>query len=309
MADLGFDGDVDRGGGTFPGWARFDAPALYFGWYAGDANGPFVQPGFVFPPGAIALHIHSYSADTVQSPLHNWVGPLVHRGVTATFGNVTEPYLELTHEPQLIMKALARGDSLGDAAAYAIPCYSWQGIVIGDPLYRPFKVSFEDQWERRNKIAPELRPYVVVRRMRMLDRQGKRNEAIWAGLEALKTEPSLAVALAIADLQRADGDVPGARLTLTPIIARKFFSAAEAPLAVMVARQLANDGEAKPAVGIWKRVLGIHTLSKEVRIEWLRRALEDARAAKDADQAERWADELKDLSPPPPPPPVPGTGK
>ncbi|HTJ78786.1 MAG TPA: TIGR03790 family protein [Rariglobus sp.] len=302
LSVLGFDGDVDRAGGTLPGWARFDAPALYFGWYAGDANGPFVQPGFMFPPGAVALHIHSYSASTVQSPLRGWVGPLVHLGVTATFGNVTEPYLEFTHEPQLILKALARGDSLGDAAAYSIPIYSWQGIVIGDPLYRPFKVSFDEQWEHRDRISPELRPYVVLRHMRQLDMQGKRDEAIWAGLEEQKTQPSVAVAVAVSNLQKAAGDEAGARMALNKVIAQRSFTLAEAPLAMGVAQGLLNGGEGSLALGIWKRVLGMRTLSKDVRIEWLRQALAGARAVHDADQAGRWENELNTLLPPPPAP-------
>jgi len=304
LDELGFDGDVDREKSTFPGWARFDAPALYFGWYAGEANGPFVQPGFVFPPGAIALHIHSYSADTVQSPLRNWVGPLVAHGVTATFGNVTEPYLEFTHRPQLILKALARGDSLGDAAAYSIPVYSWQGVVIGDPLYRPFKLSFEEQWERRDKIPPELRAYVVLRRMRQLELAGRRDEAIWAGLAAQKILPSLAVAVGIADLQKANGDLAGARMSLGPVLGRRSFNAAEASLAAIIAQRLADAGEARPSLEMWRKIMVVRTFSKDVRIEWLKRSLAAARAANDGDQADRWQIELNTLLPPPPPAPV-----
>ena len=301
LAALDFDGDVDRAPGTFPEWSRFDAPALYFGWYASDVNGPFVQPGFVFPPGAIALHIHSYSADTVQSPLRGWVGPLVARGATATFGNVTEPYLEFTHQPQLIMKSLARGDSLGDAAAYSVRAYSWQAIVIGDPLYRPFKVSFEEQWARRGKIALEWRPYVVLRRMRQLDREGQRNQAIWIGLEAQKTNSSAAVALGIADLQKAAGDAEGARLALASVVARRGFLVMDAPIEAVVARRLEEAGEPRLALALWRRVLGVRTLSKEVRIEWLRQGQGAAQAAQDSAQAGRWRDELKALMPPPPP--------
>ncbi|MBW8781144.1 MAG: TIGR03790 family protein [Verrucomicrobia bacterium] len=298
LAELGFDGDVDRAPGTLPAWARFDAPVLYFGWYAGEANGPFIQPGFVFPPGAIALHIHSYSADTVQSPLRNWVGPLVARGVTATFGNVTEPYLEFTHEPQLILQALARGDTLGDAAAYAVPVYSWQGLVIGDPLYRPFKVSFEQQWRERDRLSPALRPYVVLRRMRQQERAGQINQAIWTGLEAQKTGSTLAVALAIANLQRAAGDVAGARLTLAPLAERRSFTLAEEPLATMIAQRLLEAGEAKLALALWRTVLGTRKLSSDMRIEWLRAALETARAAQDSGQTVRWQEELNALTAP-----------
>ena len=298
LAALGFDGDVDRSAGTFATWARFDAPALYFGWYAGSVNGPFTMPDFMFPPGAIALHIHSFSADTVRSSLRNWVGPLVARGVTATFGNVTEPYLEFTHRPQLILKSLARGDTLGDAAAYSIPVYSWQGIVIGDPLYRPFKVSFDEQWKRLGELPSELRPYVVLRRMRQVDKAGRRNEAIWAGMEAQKAGPSVAVALGIADLQQEAGDISGPRMALDAVIMRRSFTLAEAPMAAIVAQRLMSSGEHSLALAVWQRVLGNRSLPDEVRIEWLRPALAAARSAKNVNQAARWLEELETLLPP-----------
>ena len=304
LAALGFDGDVDRGGGSMPGWARCDAPALYFGWYAGALNGPFAQPRFKFPPGAVALHIHSYSADTLRSTTLGWVGPLVARGVTATFGNVTEPYLELTHQPQLVLKALARGDTLGDAAAYAVPVYSWQAMAVGDPLYRPFKIPFDQQWARRDRLRPEQRPYVVLRQMRALDAAGQREAAIWAGLGAQQQGFNLAVALAIADLQRAAGDEAGIRTTLEGVTKLRSFTATEAPLAVMIAQKLVGLGDAKAALGVWLRVLGERATSKELRVQWLPLAQAAARAAPDARQEQRWGAEYAALTAPPPPAPV-----
>ena len=306
LEEVGFDGNVDRVKGTLPGWARFDAPALYFGWYASDANGPFVQPGFMFPPGAVALHIHSFSADTVRSPLRGWVGPLVARGVTATFGNVTEPYLEFTHEPQLVLKALARGDSLGDAAAYAMPVYSWQAIVIGDPLYRPFKVSLDEQWAQRDQVPPALLPYLVLRRMKQLDQQGKRDDAIWTGMEAQRTQPSMPVALGISALLEESGDRAGALKALGSVSGRWSFSMAEAPLAVLVAQRLKDNGQTGVALELWKKVLGMRSLSREVRIEWLKQGLVAARAGHDSFQALRWETELNALVPPIP---LVGAGK
>lgn len=138
LAELGFDLDVDRAPASFSATARFDAPVLYFGWYEPNLNGPFALPGFHFPPGAIAEHIHSASAATLRSASAGWCGPLVARGVTATVGNVYEPYLGFLHRPDLLLRALARGDTFGDAAYYAEPVLSWQAIAIGDPLYRPF---------------------------------------------------------------------------------------------------------------------------------------------------------------------------
>lgn len=300
LAALHFDGDVDRAGGMLPSWARCDAPALYFGWYAGALNGPFAQEGFRFPPGAVALHIHSFSADTLRSTTQGWVGPLVARGVTATFGNVTEPYLELTHQPQLILKALARGDTLGDAAAYAVPVYSWQAMAVGDPLYRPFKITLDEQWAHRDRIPPEQRAYVVLRHMHRLAAAGQSEAAIWAGLGAQQKGVNLAVALLIADLQRSSGDVAGVRTTLEMTTQIRRYKQAETPLAVMLAQRLLDAGNAKAALTVWRQVLGEHERTKEQRIQWLPLALTAARAAPDALQAQRWDTEYKVLTAPPP---------
>lgn len=300
LAELDFDTDVDRAGGSIPPWTRFDAPALYFGWYAGDLNGPFAQPGFVFPTGAVALHIHSFSADTLRSTSKGWVGPLVARGVTATVGNVTEPYLEFTHQPQLILKALARGDTWGDATAYAVPAYSWQAMAVGDPLYRPFKVPFAEQWAGRDKLPPAQRVYVVLRRMRELERGGDRNAAIWAGLVSEKAGPHPAVALATAKLQHDAGDDSGACQTLAWLANRRGFGLGELPLAAQAARQLKEAGNPSGALAVWRCVLGERALSKETRIAWLPAALEVARAAQDARQVLHWEADYKELTAPVP---------
>ena len=77
---LGFDVSIGHGPATFPASARIDAPALYLGWYAPDLNGPFALPGFRFPPGAVALHMHSFSAHTLRSATEGWCGPLIAQG-------------------------------------------------------------------------------------------------------------------------------------------------------------------------------------------------------------------------------------
>jgi hypothetical protein len=222
--------------------------------------------------------------------------------VTATFGNVTEPYLELTHQPQLILRALARGDTLGDAAAYAVPVYSWQAIMVGDPLYRPFKVSFAEQWARRDKFPPESQAYLVLRRMRELERAGRRDAAIWAGVEAQKTRFSLAVALAITDLQKAAGDTAGMRQNLEGAAKRRNFTTNEAPLAVMLARRLGETGDAKAAFVVWMNALANRNLSKDTRVQWLPEAREAANRAGETRQSLRWDEEHRDLTAPPPAP-------
>src|SRR5690606_38786282 len=111
--EAGFDTTVRDGSGVFPVASRFDAPAIYFGWYANDLKGPFELEGFRFAPGAIALHIHSFSARTLRSETLGWTGPLVARGAAATWGNVYEPCLELSHLPHLFLAYLLQEGTVG----------------------------------------------------------------------------------------------------------------------------------------------------------------------------------------------------
>ena len=291
---LGFDADVDREPATLAPEARFDAPVLYFGWYASAINGPFARAGFRFPPGAVALHIYSYSASTLHGAGDTWVPGLVARGVTGTLGNVTEPYLQFTHQPQLVLHALARGDTLGDAAAYAIPGYSWMGILIGDPLYRPFKVPWADQWRDRAKLPPDQQPYVVLRQMHLQEAAGHQAEALAIGQETQAAGFTAPVALTLAELQRTAGDKEAAKLTLLPFLSpEKNSRPVEPALVVAAARQLEALGEPKLALELWRQVL-----ARNPPAAWLKPAIAVARAAKDNAQVARWEEALTALTAP-----------
>lgn len=124
--------------GVFPeGYPMTDC-ALYYGWYYPNVCGPFTNRNFRFVPGAIAMHIHSFSAGTLRDPNANWVGPLVSRGAAASVGNVYEPYLQFTTEPDILNDRLLHGFTLAESAYAATPTLSWMGVVVGDPLYRPY---------------------------------------------------------------------------------------------------------------------------------------------------------------------------
>lgn len=112
--------------------------ALYFGWYTTNASGAVNSPSFRFKPGAIACHLHSFSASALRSGDRQWVGPLLTKGAAATVGNVFEPYLSLTVHFDLFNKRLLEGYTLAEAAWNATPVLSWMSVVVGDPLYRPF---------------------------------------------------------------------------------------------------------------------------------------------------------------------------
>lgn len=304
LRSLGFDTDADRERPTLPGHARFDAPALYFGWYAGDLNGPFAAPGFRFPVGAVALHIHSFSAHTLRSPQRGWVGPLVARGVTATLGNVSEPYLEFTHQPHLLLRALARGETIGRAALYSVNALSWRAILVGDPLYRPFALTAEEQWAAREKLPPELEPYARLRRMRLLAAAGRGEEALALGRAGLRQNPSLPFALGLAGVQLSADDAASARRTLGIFSALKTWRPADRPLALAAARAFQAAGSPKDGLALMERLLAASDLPKEQRVFLLGHAVAIARSTPDPVRAADWEAERARLTAPPPAPPA-----
>ncbi len=266
LKDLGFDLTVDRDANTFSEVARFDAPVLYFGWYANDLNGPFTLPGFRFPPGAIALHIHSYSAHTLHSAREGWCGPLLARGVTATMGNVYEPYLPFTHQPQLFLRALASGFNLVDAAYYSLSVLSWQGVLVGDPLYRPFAVSNAEQLEKNSALPAPLAPYALLRHMRMLESVDHSDDALAFGRKALGEQPSLVLGFAVAQRLRAAGDLSGAAQALTLSLPLPAFRPDEWALARDAANLLVALDRPAQGEAIYRTLLREKDLPRELRL-------------------------------------------
>lgn len=292
LAGLGFDGDVNREGGMLPASARFDAPVFYFGWHAGDLKGPMALDGFRFPPGAIALHIHSFSARTLRSATTGWCGPLVARGVTATFGNVFEPYLQLTLQPHLLLRALIAGRTLGDAAYYALPALSWQTIVIGDPLYRPFAITLDEQIARLGALPPALAPYGLLRKAHLLDQEKKTAEAQRLLRDGWREHPGLVLSLSLARRMVTAGDKAGAVHTLEAVALPDSFKLGEVPLAQQAAKLLAAGGAAPRAVAVYQAILRNDALGRDWRSAVLREALGAALAAGDRNQAGVWEKEL-----------------
>lgn len=134
--------------------------SLYYGWYTTNANGAFLNPDFQLKKGSIAVHIHSFSASNMRNAKSNWVGPLVNKGAAGVLGNVYEPYLALSHHLDIFHDRLLKGHTLVEACYASSPALSWQGIVIGDPLYTPFKhldgsgvIKEEDKVYRAMNVA------------------------------------------------------------------------------------------------------------------------------------------------------------
>ncbi len=132
--------------------------ALYFGWYSDQISGPLARPDFEFEPGAIAYHIHSFSAATVRNPSAQWAGPLLAHGAAATMGNVYEPYLSLTPNVEIFVDRLLNGFTFGEAAYMCSRALSWMTTFVGDPLYRPFPAL-----ERTAREVPAATEWIAYR--------------------------------------------------------------------------------------------------------------------------------------------------
>jgi len=135
---IGIPTAIDRNKQTFVTNYPMNNASLYFGWYIKHKNGPLLNPSFKFRRGAFAVHLHSFSASNLRNPNTNWTGPILAKGAAATVGNVYEPYLQFTHHFDILHDRLIKGYSLVEAAYMACPTLSWQYVVLGDPLYRPF---------------------------------------------------------------------------------------------------------------------------------------------------------------------------
>jgi uncharacterized protein (TIGR03790 family) len=143
----------------FPADYPMEHAAVYLGWYAGSIEGPMARDDFRFVPGAIAVHIHSFSASSLRDPHGGWCAPLLAHGAAATLGNVYEPYLALTPHLDVFVDRLRNGFNFAESAYASEPVLSWMTTFVGDPLYRPFPDLPEEAPDSGVKPASEYTAY------------------------------------------------------------------------------------------------------------------------------------------------------
>lgn len=129
---------LDTGAGLYPESYPMKHAAIYLGWYAENVAGPFVRPDFRFEPGAVAVHLHSFSGATLRDSHRFWCAPLLSAGAAATLGNVYEPFLGFTPNLDVFFDRLRAGFTFAESAYMSERLLSWMTSFIGDPLYRPF---------------------------------------------------------------------------------------------------------------------------------------------------------------------------
>ena len=193
-ARAGFETVLDDQSKTFSASDPLSNIAFYAGWYAAQVSGPFQRDEVEFMPGAIAYHLHSYSASVLRTTDKHWAGPLLQKGATATMGCVYEPYLGATPDIGIFFERLLMGFSFGEAAYACQRVLSWQTTVVGDPLYHPLSKPVELlQMELTDKKSPLLAWMRIIAANQALQK-GAEKTAIVEALEKdtlSQTHPAL----------------------------------------------------------------------------------------------------------------------
>jgi uncharacterized protein (TIGR03790 family) len=112
---------------------------LYIGWY----RLRHYEDAFTFQPGAIGYHMASAEAVSLHNAGESgWCKNALERGITATIGSVGEPYLDAFPEPLEFVALLMTGQySLVETYYLTSRWVSWRMVLVGDPLYNPWKTK------------------------------------------------------------------------------------------------------------------------------------------------------------------------
>lgn len=269
---------------------RMDGVAIYMGWYRASAYGPFRRPQFESSLGAIGFHLHSFSAVTVRNPKKAWIASFVERGFCVTVGNVYEPYLDFTHRPERMLKVLLDGRTFGEAVAYSMPVLSWMGVAVGDPLYRPFALTLEEQL--KNETDSRDLAYVVIREVnRLYSVKGLESAVEYGRLQLLKN-PSLALSLKMADLYLEAKQLEDVVRTLGVLQYINRFELVEVAMVQAMADRLMDAGEAAMAFDVYQKLIEMKNLGSELRMQLLEAGKRVAFKAGNTSKSNSWGHEL-----------------
>lgn len=103
--------------------------AFYFGAYN---YGVYRQSGYSWSPGSFGWDINS---DRM------WGSSAVAQGLSATVFPLWEPYVDGFGHFPATLDSLFRGLNWGDSSHRGVTYIWWQMAVVGDPLYRPYRLT------------------------------------------------------------------------------------------------------------------------------------------------------------------------
>jgi len=250
---------------------RLDAPAIYMGWYRQTAYGQWRDFSIKVPRGAIAYHLHSYSATTIRTQKKAWVGPLLEKGYATTFGYVYEPFLGLTVRPDLFIESLLAGNSLGEAYFLANPAISWQSILIGDPLYRPFLKSLSDQLETTQ--GGIFKNYIYLNEYYKNKELLGEHEAVTIAKRRLFENPNLALMFTVGRDMIEKEAFDSAIHIMKPMTLVSDFHLEDLALVDAVAQLFLKAGKKQLALKLYQNMLFKNKLPKTLELKLLENGL------------------------------------
>lgn len=196
----GYEVVVDRTDPVLGDLYPMDNAAIYLGWYAEKVCGPFLRTNFAFRAGAIAYHNHSSNARVLRTGSNYWTGPLLAKGAAVSVGAVSEPLLPFTPQLPIVMDRLIRGLPWADSVYLSLSALSWQTTVIGDPLYRPFALSLDEQIKALEEAGDPDADWAHIRRINQLASEGRLNIALRYARERLRLRESYLIREKMGDL-------------------------------------------------------------------------------------------------------------
>ena len=276
LREAGYECELDEHEAVFDEDYPMTDAAIYAGWYAGNMTGPFTRYDFQFRPGAIAYHIHSSSAATVRTRVANWVGPLLGKGAAASMGSVFEPYLAMTPHIDLFFRRLLDGRPFIEAGYNSDVALSWQTVFVGDPLYRPFEKSLDEQiLLLKLDNRPELE-WAWLRKVNLSARD-----------EALKLCRAKAEELRSAVLYEKLGDLESSPRAYQEAMKHTADNWTQVRVAVKLARAYERTNQTALALAVYEDLCATQSLRKNAP-GFFQKARDLAEATGDTAKAQAW---------------------
>ncbi len=232
----------------------------------------------------------------MRHPQNRWTGPLIDRGAAITVGNFYEPYLQLTHRPNLFMEGMAvRGMCAGEAAYYSLPVLSWMTVFVGDPLYQPFKTDLDAQLSQMENQPDELSQYVVLRKMKLMRADKQYEDAFVYGIEENRKLHGLALAFSLARQYQMRGSHNKAMEMLEPWLDEPELSVSQWSLYYEIGAFLESVGEGRKALDVYEYLIDLAEDTPAALTTYYAAAIETAHRTGETSQAETWQSTLSQL--------------
>ena len=169
------------------------------------------------------------------------------------------------------MEALGDGYSLAEAYYYANPAISWQSILIGDPLYRPFKKGRDEELNKEVKL-----PFHNYRYLNQYNEDLKTlgiKKAIFNAKENLKDHFSYALLLKLSEDLISEQRINESIELLKTVSYEKNVKIEEVVIVSLIADLLNEYGYSKRSLKLYHNLIFHHKLPRKLEIKLLNSAL------------------------------------